>query len=351
MAERAGAGADSDVTCSNGQGACCVFDVDGVFRLGHLSVPGATGALASLREAGVPHVFLTNTSASPQASSQELAHALDGTYVDPADIIVSHSPFQDLLSPFRVSERPILVVGIDNVSAGDVETLYHIPHAVSTDDVYRCLPASCVPALAGIHSPANDEGVMRDAHAQFAAVAVMADSNNLTRDMQLVLDALRFDGHCHPDDIRQFLDNGGDDRRQHIPIFFANPDMVYGAAHPAPRLTQGCFRLMLESMFKALTGQALDVVQAGKPSAISYEYAAGLLRDKGGAGSVFMVGDNPASDIRGANRVGWTSCLVRTGIGARVDTETLPEEDRPAMVFPTVVEAIAHIVKVHTGKV
>jgi ribonucleotide monophosphatase NagD (HAD superfamily) len=28
----------------------------------------------------------------------------------------------------------------------------------------------------------------------------------------------------------------------------------------------------------------------------------------------FMIGDNPAGDIRGANQMGWESILVRTGV-------------------------------------
>jgi ribonucleotide monophosphatase NagD (HAD superfamily) len=29
---------------------------------------------------------------------------------------------------------------------------------------------------------------------------------------------------------------------------------------------------------------------------------------------IYMIGDNPASDIRGANRFGWESVLVKTGV-------------------------------------
>jgi ribonucleotide monophosphatase NagD (HAD superfamily) len=73
----------------------------------------------------------------------------------------------------------------------------------------------------------------------------------------------------------------------------------------------------------------------GKPYAHTYNYAEGVLNDYrekmlGGEGEtkspvrklkrVFMVGDNPESDIRGANEyesphgTEWTSVLVKTGV-------------------------------------
>ena len=40
-------------------------------------------------------------------------------------------------------------------------------------------------------------------------------------------------------------------------------------------------------------------------------------------GNIYMVGDNPKSDIRGANQAGWKSILVKTGVfqGAVNDEE------------------------------
>lgn len=75
----------------------------------------------------------------------------------------------------------------------------------------------------------------------------------------------------------------------------------------------------------------------GKPTRATYDYAASLLHSAifspssislhptGPApplpGRVYMVGDNPASDIAGANAYGWESILVQTGVfrGARPD--------------------------------
>ena len=35
-----------------------------------------------------------------------------------------------------------------------------------------------------------------------------------------------------------------------------------------------------------------------------------------------MIGDNPASDIRGANAIGWPSFLLRTGVFRGADNDS-----------------------------
>jgi ribonucleotide monophosphatase NagD (HAD superfamily) len=82
----------------------------------------------------------------------------------------------------------------------------------------------------------------------------------------------------------------------------------------------------LEMLYEKTTGQSLHVIKHGKPHRPTYVYAERALlqqlRDKGLVGSdvqhlhaVYCVGDNPTSDVRGANNAGppFTSILVRTG--------------------------------------
>merc|ERR1712137_754030 len=54
--------------------------------------------------------------------------------------------------------------------------------------------------------------------------------------------------------------------------------------------------------------------------------------------NIYMIGDNPASDIIGGNMYGWNTCLVRTGVFQGGDND----ENNPASfgVFPNVLEAI-----------
>ena len=54
--------------------------------------------------------------------------------------------------------------------------------------------------------------------------------------------------------------------------------------------------------------------------------------------NIYMVGDNPASDIIGGNMYGWNTCLVRTGVFQGGEND----EQNPANfgVFPHVLEAV-----------
>lgn len=55
-------------------------------------------------------------------------------------------------------------------------------------------------------------------------------------------------------------------------------------------------------------------------------------------GRVYMVGDNPASDIAGANAFGWESILVRTGVFRGKDENDAAH--KPTVIQPNVWEAV-----------
>ena len=64
--------------------------------------------------------------------------------------------------------------------------------------------------------------------------------------------------------------------------------------------------------------------------------------------NVYMVGDNPASDIVGGNNYGWNTCLVRTGVFQGGDND----EENPANfgVFKNVLEAVKTAIRKELGK-
>jgi HAD superfamily hydrolase (TIGR01456 family) len=124
--------------------------------------------------------------------------------------------------------------------------------------------------------------------------------------------------------------------RGHIPLYVTNADLVYTTEYRAPRFTQGAFATAFQHLYQTHHGQPLQIEYCGKPFKVQYEYATQLLRQQHqqqqeqqqlqsghatATGSVgeevfFGVGDNPLSDIRGANSAGpqWRSVLVRTGV-------------------------------------
>ena len=77
-------------------------------------------------------------------------------------------------------------------------------------------------------------------------------------------------------------------------------------------------------MIKDLYGRDdLSYTQYGKPEGLTFDYAERMLRSKAEEGveisNFYMIGDNPEGDIEGANRKGWNSILVRTGLFDKSD--------------------------------
>jgi ribonucleotide monophosphatase NagD (HAD superfamily) len=128
-----------------------------------------------------------------------------------------------------------------------------------------------------------------------------------------------------------------------------------------PRLGQGGFREALEGIWAAVTGGGerngvqLQKIVMGKPYQATYEFAEKRLVSHrrqlftnfpgrlGQLRRVYMVGDNPASDIAGANNykspygTDWASILVETGVFAEGTTPM----HQPSQIVADVWDAVA----------
>jgi HAD superfamily hydrolase (TIGR01456 family) len=153
----------------------------------------------------------------------------------------------------------------------------------------------------------------------FQAVLVFHDSRDWGRDIQYICDVLRSPNGT----IGQL----GDDKHQQPFLAFSHGDLIWGNDFSAPRLGQGAFQHALRAVYKQLSGRELQSVTFGKPERLTYEYADILLKEQLASirstntsqeddVNVYMIGDNPASDIAGANNFGWQSALVS---GVHVD--------------------------------
>lgn len=173
------------------------------------------------------------------------------------------------------------------------------------------------------------------------AVFVFNDPRDWALDTQVILDLLLSSqgvfGTISEKNGHEDLPNRGylQDGQPHL--YFSNPDLFWAAAYHLPRLGQGGFREAFEGTWAATTGGPANGVELiktviGKPCQGTYEFAERqLVRNRsqifGGETAhplrkVYMVGDNPESDIRGANSYvsvngsDWHSILVRTGVYA-----------------------------------
>lgn len=172
------------------------------------------------------------------------------------------------------------------------------------------------------------------------AVFVFNDPRDWGLDTQVILDLLLsqegYVGTLSDKNGRTDLPNHGYQQDGQPHLYFSNPDLYWAAAYPLNRLGQGGFREALEGVWAATTGGPSKGIELkktviGKPYQGTYEFAERqLLRNRAKTfqgvsdlpplQQVYMVGDNPESDIRGANsyRSGygskWQSILVRTGV-------------------------------------
>jgi ribonucleotide monophosphatase NagD (HAD superfamily) len=78
--------------------------------------------------------------------------------------------------------------------------------------------------------------------------------------------------------------------------------------------------MSLERVYYELARRNLESTNFGKPHSETYIFATNALADvakrlkKDVGQNIYAVGDNLASDIAGANKHGWKSLLVKTGV-------------------------------------
>lgn len=332
------------------------FDIDGVLIRGNQTIPQAKPALEALNANKVPWILLTNGGGkSEQDRVDELSTRL-GVPISKDQFIQSHTPFEGLASQFN----RVLVIGGDGDRCRKVaEEVYGFHDAVITADVIQANPAAwpfhrfspadlaSIARTRDLYNPASGES-------KVDAILVFNDPRDMGTDIQIVLDLLlsqhgyfgtRRDVHEHCEGHTS--DSLADPA---VPIFFSNDDLLWANSYPIPRFGQGAFRITVEALYKQLThGAHLKSTIIGKPHKLTYEYADAVLRKwqrdhYGGSDQpfdkVYMVGDNPASDIMGANNYGWESLLVRTGVYRDEDLPNIVAH--PKYTFDHVGQAVAH---------
>ncbi len=147
------------------------------------------------------------------------------------------------------------------------------------------------------------------------AILVFSDSRDYATDIQIIMDLLLSQNG-------RLKTKAKDPESQRIPIYFSQGDLLCPTEHWTPRMSQGAFRVGLEAMYKAMTGVDLERVVYGKPELATYKYADEIMAswmdqihgEEKLPENIYMIGDNPASDIIGGNLYGWNTCLVRTGV-------------------------------------
>ncbi|WVR07444.1 TIGR01456 family HAD hydrolase [Kwoniella sp. DSM 27419] len=321
--------ASSHVRCLHSRAApfperlAFAFDIDGVLKQGHHNVlPQAKRVLKLLTgedgrlDKPIPFLLITNGGGVPD--DERRAHLSEelGVQLSPDQLVQSHTPIKQYVQQYK--DKPVLVVGGARDSCRRVAESYGLKHAYIPQDIIAWRPSIWDRTEL---TPDEETFIRREdfTDTQFAAAFVLHDSHDWGRDITLLLDLLSSDKGVfgtRRDDHRTAGVKGD------VEVVFSNADVEWRSDWPIPRLGQGAFRHSLESIYKITTGLDLPYVQYGKPFKATYDfselmlrrYLASVGRDPNGPMNVYMVGDNPLSDIAGANAHGWSSILLRTGV-------------------------------------
>ena len=326
-----------------------LLDMDGVLLRGSKALPPAKPALELLNRYNVPFVLLTNGGGITEADRAKKLSSLLDLPISPLQVVQSHTPIK-ALAINNTYER-VMVVGGQEDKARKCALEYGFKEVLMPIDIVKAYPASSP------YSRYTREELDKfaldpvESHLEkpIDAIFVFNDTREANSDIQLIMDLLNSQNGVVG--TSRVLKEVKDRQEPSIPIIFSNNDFVWATDYNLPRFGQGALRIITEALYKEAnqlsSKENLKSILMGKPFAIQYDFAHHVLidwRDKillkrthdtqqylpplntkpelSPFNNVYMVGDNPASDIAGANINGWDSLLVRTGVYKDDDWET-----------------------------
>ncbi|KFU87800.1 Cat eye syndrome critical region protein 5, partial [Chaetura pelagica] len=274
--------------------------------------------------------------------------------VSPEQVILSHSPLR-LFSQFH--QKCMLVAGQGPVEENAQNLGFK--HVVTIEALRKAYPLLDMVD----QSRRPKELVISQGISRPSGVILFGEPVRWETSLQLIVDVLLSNG------------NPGAELKDipypHLPVLACNMDLLWMAEAKMPRFGHGTFLLCLENIYKKVTGRELKYeALIGKPSTVTYRYAEYLIKqqaEKQGWKSpirrLYAVGDNPMSDVYGANLYNnylnnsvesCESILVCTGVYRhKADVPSNMEKSKTESVFhghrdfcfdPSLVEA-SHIVQ------
>lgn len=299
-----------------------VLDIDGVLLRGKKPISGAPEALKLLHQRGIPHLFLTNGGGCLEhEKARELSQILD-VPISPSQVILSHTPMQRLVQKYH--QRPVLVMG--SMKVPQIAASYGFAKILTIPDLLHAEPTSYP------FGPVVPQRPRLFPEEPIAAIVIMYDPIDWAPELQLAVDVL----------VGGQVLGSKSGQKSQTPLYVSNQDFTFSGEYDVPRFAQGAFVTCLESLYGKLTGRALEYEAFGKPTANTYEYAEARLHDvaQRKLERIYGIGDNPASDIQGANHAGkhWRSVLVETGIFSPGDDDDLYH--RPDIQTRSIKEAL-----------
>lgn len=304
-----------------------VFDIDGVLLRGKRALPNGRWAIETLHRLNVPYALLTNGGGVLESKKKASVEKILGIESIQAPVILAHTPMKDSVAKQYTSKRCMILGHREELL---VAKSYGFKKLVTP----QMLAAQFPEVYEGWGRNHDTETARRDPfmHEPIEAIVIMHDPVDYHLELQVCIDVLR---GRYPAAAKNM--------NRPPKVYNSNEDLEFSGTFAYPRLAQGTFLHCLEVLHQKCPGALgpLEVVRYGKPNKVTYEYCERQLGN--GVERFYMIGDNPAADIRGANNAGdhWTSVLVKTGVFP--PTETNSKTDPADVVVDDVKHAIETI--------
>ncbi|KAH6628393.1 HAD-like domain-containing protein [Chaetomium tenue] len=361
------------------------FDIDGVLLHVAKPIPGATKVLKFLNDDNIPFILLTNGGGKHETERVKDLEARLGVQLSTDNFVQSHTPFQELLEgPNSLRDKTVLVTGSDYEKCRTIFKEYGFQNVITPADIYAAdptifpfqapssytTPSQPLPKPLYSHPGPITNPATLPSHLKIDAIFVLNDPRDWALDLQIITDLLlshagylgTYSPLNHPTPTTRDHPNGGWQNDSQPPLYFSNADLLWSAGYHLPRLGQGAFQAAVAGLWRRITGGAeLRRVSIGKPYRETYRWAERVLTSMGDGGGriggvgglrrVYMVGDNPESDIAGANGycseegTEWVSVLVRTGVWSAERGGKLEGVFEPKVVVDDVMGAVKWALK------
>lgn len=279
-----------------------LFDIDGVLLRGKTVIPSAKKAIEKLmdkekNEFVVPTLFCTNGFGLKEVKAETLSRLLQ-CKISPNQMVMSQSPLE-MFTDFH--DKVCLISGPEH-DGGSIAVARSLGfrNAVTIDQL-----RTAYPYLDWVDRKrwpdrelANDEDFPK-----IEAVVLLGEPVRWETNLQLIIDVIRTHGRpakaASPD---------SEDEHDQLPVLAVNLDLLWMAKAAQPRFGHGAFLLCLEALYEKITGRKLKYeALVGKPSIVTYQYSKLLLEDFARKmdmpklDKIYAIGDNPLTDIYGAN--------------------------------------------------
>ncbi|KAF2074585.1 hypothetical protein CYY_004092 [Polysphondylium violaceum] len=301
-----------------------VFDIDGVLIRDGVPIPNATKALGLLvdqdtQQPKYPYIFVTNGGGFSEADKAKKVSKVLNHHIEEDHCMVAHTPMKTLVDKYR--DNDVLLVSKSHKTSEHLAQVYGFKHFTSLQQYVEERPFLYPTKYStfwtkGVASE-YDIKKSKDDQLPFKAIILLEEPLDWGECIQIIVDiAQSKDGLLE----KNFINKAD---TQMIDVHIANPDISYGGEFVLPRFTMGALTECIKTLYKIQTGRDLIHTFYGKPYKLTYEYAKELLSNQlkklnhqSPPKHIYAIGDNPYSDIKGANNLkseGWVSILVKTG--------------------------------------